>query len=83
MTREIILSKVKINYIQVSKHDDGYECSVNYTVQNDDGSESFEMRSIKYTSESEDIKKLSVGSDALVVNFVNAITILMADREDL
>ena len=83
MAKEITLSKVKVNNIQIGKLPVGYSCTVGYSVQNNDGSESFTLQSSKFTSDSSESPKLSVGSDALVVNFVNAITTLMGDREDL
>ena len=83
MAKEITLSKVEFNSVQISKHPEGgYVCTVNYSIQNDDGSESFASQSVKSTSETPESSKLSVGSDALVINFVNAITTLMVDRED-
>ena len=84
MAKEITLSKVEFNSVQISKHPEGgYVCTVNYSVQNNDGSESFTLHSVKSTSGTPESSKLSVGSDALVVNFVNAITTLMGDRENL
>jgi hypothetical protein len=83
MTKTVVLSKVEFNNVQISKHPGGgYACAVSYSIQNDDGSKSFASQSIKSTSESPESSKLSVGSDALIINFVNAITTLMVDRED-
>ena len=84
MGKSITLTKIEVNNIQISKiPSGGYTSSVIYTVKNDDGSVSYEVQSSKLTSESEDTPKLSVGSDAVVMNFVNSITTLMEDREEI
>ena len=93
MAKEITLSKVELKSVQIIKNTGGgYTSSVEYSIQNADGSESFTTQSVKYTSETPDSSKpsgeseasdLSVGSDALVMNFVNSITTLMGDREEL
>ena len=84
MGKEITLTKIEVNNIQISKiPSGGYSSSVGYTVKNDDGSVSYEVGSSKLTSESDDSPKLSVGSDAVVMNFINSITTLMGDREEL
>ena len=93
MAKQITFSKVELKSVQIIKNTGGgYACSVEYSVQNADGSKSFATQSVKYTSETPDSSKpsgesessdLSVGSDALVINFVNSITTLMGDREEL
>ena len=91
MGKQITLTKIKLGNIQINSYPGGgYICSVNYSIENDDGSESFTLQSTKCTSEIPDsavhgnaTEKLSVGSDALVINFINSITTLMGDREDI
>ena len=84
MAKKVTLTKIEVNNIQISKiPSGGYTSSVSYTVKNDSGSVSYEVQSSKLTSESEDTPKLSVGSDAVVMNFVNSITTLMEDREEI
>ena len=83
MAREVTLSKVKVFAIFVDVDDGTYMNKVDYFVENDDGSESFRQCSMKYSINTEgDLDKLSAGSDALVKNFISAITELMEDRED-
>ena len=83
MVKKITLSKLEFNSVKIDKHPEGgYLCTVDYSIQNDDGSESFPLQSLKCTSETPESSKLSVGSDALVINFVNSITTLMNDREN-
>ena len=84
MGKSITLTKIEVNNIQISKiPSGGYTSSVSYTVKNDSGSVSYEVQSSKLTSESEDTPKLSVCSDAVEMNFVNSITTLMEDREEI
>ena len=84
MAKKVTLTKIEVNNIQISKHHKGgYLSEVSYTVKNDDGSISFKEVSSKLTSEADDTPKLSVGSDAVVMNFINSITTLMGDREEI
>ena len=93
MGKTITFSKVEVNSIHIEKLSEGYTCNVMYNLQDSDGSVSLQGVSRKCTSEvpgadpSESLEnpepKLSVGSDALVMNFVNSITTLMGDREEL
>ena len=83
MAREVTLSKIKVSTIYVEIDGGTYKNKVDYFVENDDGSESFRQYSMKHSiNTEEDVDKLSVGSDALVKNFISAITELMEDRED-
>tara|TARA_R110000787_G_scaffold260884_2_gene366133 strand:- start:1326 stop:1586 length:261 start_codon:yes stop_codon:yes gene_type:complete len=84
MSNTIVLSKLKIDKVVVTPHPDGgYISDVTYSVQTSDESESFPKQSIKFTADSgeEAAKLLSVGSDAILINFVNAIKTLMDARE--
>ena len=91
MARAITISKVEVSNIHIEKNSTGYACKVLYNLQNSDGTVSLQSESMKFTSGvfEEDPKfpditpQLSVGSDVLVMNFVNAITTLMGDREEL
>ena len=84
MSTTIVLSKLKIDKIIINPHPvGGWIVDVSYSVQNSDGSISFPKQSIKFTADSaeEAVSLLSVGSDAIVINFVNAIKTLMDTRE--
>ena len=82
MATTVNFTKVVVDSISIAKQGEAYGSSVGYTVQNADGSESSYKYSSKCTSAG-DSEKLSVGSDALVINFINSITTLMTDREEL
>jgi hypothetical protein len=83
MTKAITFSKVELNSIEINKISGGYICQLNYSIQNADGSVSYPMESIKGTLGTDMADKLSVGSDALVINFTTAMTTLATQKEDL